>query len=502
MRAAFVDINICQVAPMPSRTLCRRVLGHRLSQTSSLLSTISLPTTVSVHPERTRYRRMSYINKPVPGVDQYYPLNEPSIGTAYPKDVYPQNAELPVLFQPLSIRGVTFNNRILVSPMCQYSSDDGHATDWHLVHIGGYATRGLGAICMEATAVVPEGRISPEDAGLWTDSQIAPLKRIVNFAHAQGTKIGIQLAHAGRKASTYAPWVHSNIAKTRKAPTYVAGKDEGGWPDRVYGPSEIPFSDLYPKPSALTATELSQLVDAFVKATERSKEAGFDFIEIHGAHGYLLHEFVSPLSNDRTDEYGGSLENRLRFPLEVARKVRAAWGKPLFVRISAVEWAEGPEKDPGTGEWKQWGIEQSKVYVSELKKIGVDLVDCSTGGNWVKQKIPIGPGYQVPFAEALKKAHPDLLIGAVGAITEPEQAESYLRDGKADVIFMARELIRNPHWPIYAAQKLGVAVKPANQYERGWVEMLTPARPGQSSHDRGGEQGTGKEHLDQKPSSL
>ncbi|KAI0361437.1 FMN-linked oxidoreductase [Trametes cingulata] len=440
-----------------------------------------------------------HINERVPDTDQYYPLNQPSIGSAYPKEVYPQNAELPELFKPLTIRGMTFSNRIFVSPMCQYSSDDGHATDWHLVHIGGFATRGAGAICMEATAVVPEGRISPEDAGLWTDSQIAPLKRIVAFAKAHGSKIGVQLAHAGRKASTYAPWVHSDIAKTRRAPTYVAGKDEGGWPDDVYGPSEIPFSDQYPKPKALTEQQLSDLLDAFVKATERCKEVGFDFIEIHAAHGYLLHEFVSPLSNVRTDAYGGSLENRLRFPLQVVEKVRSAWDKPLFVRISATDWAEGPEKDPASGEWKQWGIEQSKIYVGELKKLGVDLIDCSSGGNWVQQKITIVPGYQVPFAEALKNAHPDILIGAVGLITEPEQAESYLRDGKADVVFLARELIRTPHWPILAAQKLGVAVKPANQYERGFVEMLTPARPGESTHRRGEEQGTGKEHFEQKP---
>ncbi|KAI0756837.1 FMN-linked oxidoreductase [Daedaleopsis nitida] len=429
---------------------------------------------------------MTYINKPVPGANQYFPLNEPAIGAAYTESVYPQNAGLPTLFKSISIRGTTFKNRIFVSPMCQYSSDNGHATDWHLVHIGGYATRGVGAICMEATAVEPEGRISPQDAGLWTDSQIAPLKRIVDFAHAQGTIIG-----------------------TFHAPTYTAGDDEGGWPDRVPGPSEIPFSDLYPKPKAMTDKDILRIEDAFVAAVERCKQVGFDFIEIHGAHGYLLHEFVSPLSNVRTDQYGGSFENRIRWPLRVAQKVRAAWDKPLFYRISATDWAEGPEQD--AGEWKQWGIEQSKIFVGELQKIGVDLIDCSSGGNWVKQKITVGPGYQVsfpgldpyhslvPFAEELKKAYPDLPVGAVGMITEPEQAESYLRDGKADVVFLARELIRDPHWAIRAAATLGVAVKPANQYERGWVEMLTPARPGESSHLRGGEQGTGKENLDQKP---
>ncbi|KAI0324471.1 FMN-linked oxidoreductase [Cubamyces sp. BRFM 1775] len=419
---------------------------------------------------------MSYINRGVPGIDQYLPLNEPDVGAALSKETHPQNAELPELFKPITIRGVEFHNRIFVSPMCQYSSDNGHATDWHFVHIGGYATRGAGGICMEATAVVPEGRISPQDAGLWTDSQIAPLKRIVTFAHAHGARIGVQLAHAGRKASTIAPWVRTTTARTATTPKYTADKDDGGWPDEVYGPSDIPFSEQFPKPKALTEEQMHGLLDAFTKATERCKEIGFDFIEIHGAHGYLLHEFVSPLSNVRTDQYGGSLENRLRFPLQVVERVRAAWDKPLFVRISAADWAEGPEQDPSTGEWKQWGIEQSKIYAGELKKLGVDLIDCSSGGNWAPQKFTLGPGYQVPYAEALKKAHPDLPIGAVGMITEPEQAESYLREGKADVVFLAREFIRTPHWPILAAEKLGAAVKPANQYERAFLQVIMPAR--------------------------
>ncbi|GBE77697.1 Putative NADPH dehydrogenase [Sparassis crispa] len=418
---------------------------------------------------------MPNINKPVPGADQYYPLNEPSIGSPYPESIYPQNATIPALFQPLSIKGITFKNRIFVAPMCQYSADNGHVTDWHLVHIGGFATRGAGAICMEATAVVPEGRISPQDAGLWTDSQIAPFQRVVNFAHAQGTLIGVQLAHAGRKASTLAPWVESDVAQTRRTATRVAQKTEGGWPDEVYGPSDLPFSDKYPKPKPMDEAHLLYVEDAFVKAIERCKAIGFDFIEIHAAHGYLLHEFVSPLSNTRTDSYGGSLENRLCWPLRLISKCRAAWSKPLFVRISATDWAEGPELG-SDGEWKQWGIEQSKVYVGEMQKIGVDLVDCSGGGNWVHQNIKLGPGYQVPFAEALKKAFPNLPVAAVGLITDPQQAESYLRDGKADAVFLARELLRTPQWPIIAAHELGIAVKPANQHERAWVDMLTPAK--------------------------
>ncbi|TFY70007.1 hypothetical protein EVJ58_g98 [Rhodofomes roseus] len=407
--------------------------------------------------------------KAVPGAAQRYPLNEPAIGTAYPESVYPQNAQLPLLFQPLTIKGMTFKNRIWVSPMCQYSSDNGYATDWHLAHIGGLATRGAGAICMEATSVVPEGRISPADAGLWEDGQIEPLKRIVSFAHAHDTLIGIQLSHAGRKASTQAPWVHSGLGHGH---SWIAPEEEGGWPNNVWGPSAIKFSDTYPQPKEMDEAHLQYVEDAWIKAVERCEKAGFDFIEVHAAHGYLLHEFVSPLSNVRTDNYGGEpLENRLRFPLRLISRLRAAWDKPLFVRVSATDWAEGPEKGED-GLWKQWGIEQTKVYVGEMQKIGVDLIDCSTGGNWVHQQIPVGPGYQVPFAEELKKAYPNLPVGAVGLITEPDQAEGILKDGKADVIFLARALIRDPHWPVFAAAKLGVAVKPANQYERGWSDML------------------------------
>ncbi|KAI0654250.1 FMN-linked oxidoreductase [Cubamyces menziesii] len=420
---------------------------------------------------------MTYINKGVPGIDQYITLNEPDVGAVLPKELYPQNAEVPMLFKPLTIRGVTFHNRIFVSPMCQFSSDNGHATDWHFVHIGGFATRGVGAVCMEATAVVPEGRISPQDAGLWADSQIAPLKRIVNFVHAHGVKIGVQLSHAGRKASTTASWLRFNSDRTAKTAKYIAEAEEGGWPDRVFAPSEIQFSPEYPKPKAISEEQIQAVVDAFGQAAERCKAAGFDFIEIHAAHGYLLHSFNSPLSNTRTDQYGGSLENRLRFPLQAIERVRTVWDKPLFVRISATEWAEGPEQDPATGEWKSWGIEQSKIYVGELKKLGVDLVDCSTGGNWIKQKITSVPGYQVPFAEALKKTYPDLPIGAVGMITEPEQAESYLREGKADIVSLAREFIRQPHWAILAADKLGVAVKAANQYERGFPHLIGARHP-------------------------
>ncbi|QRV77882.1 NADH:flavin oxidoreductase/NADH oxidase [Ceratobasidium sp. AG-Ba] len=414
----------------------------------------------------TAARAPVFKNLGAPGVDEYYPLNEPTLGTPYSKDEYPQNKDIPKLFDPITIRDVTFKNRIWVSPMCQYSAVDGQMTDWHLVHLGGFAIRGAGSIMFEASAVTPEGRITPEDAGIWSDSHIPQMKRIVDFIHGQGTMVGIQLAHAGRKASTLAPWVQDRRTKAGGvgSESSIAREEEGGWEENVIAPSEIPFSATYPKPRAMTEQEIDGIAQSFVDAVERCKKIGFDFIEIHGAHGYLIHSFYSPLSNNRTDEYGGSLENRLRLPLRIARTVREAWGpsKPLFFRVSATDWAEGPEKDEKTGEWRSWGIEQTVILAKELKKIGVDLIDTSSGGNWVKQKIPIGPGYQVPFAERVKKDVPDVVVGSVGLITSPQQAEQILQDGQADVVFLARELLRHADFPIYAAQELGVVVKPAN----------------------------------------
>ncbi|KAK7695166.1 hypothetical protein QCA50_002356 [Cerrena zonata] len=287
---------------------------------------------------------MTNVNKPVPGADQYYPLNEPELGQLLPVDKYPHNAALPKLFEPLTVRGVTFRNRIFVSPMCQYSSDNGHATDWHFVHVGALATRGPGAITMEATSVTPEGRISPEDAGLWTDTQIPPLQRIVKFAHAHQAVIGVQLSHAGRKASTIAPWVHTDLAKTKNPKSWVAHEDEGGWPDNVLAPSAIAYVDYYPLPKAMTEENIRYVEDGFVKAIDRVKQVGYDFIELHAAHGYLFHNFLSPLSNKRTDQYGGSLENRMRWPLRVIKLMRDAWDGPFFVRISATDWADFPRK--------------------------------------------------------------------------------------------------------------------------------------------------------------
>ncbi|KAF7347671.1 Nadh:flavin oxidoreductase nadh oxidase [Mycena venus] len=410
---------------------------------------------------------MAHINTPVPGAREYYPLNEPAIGTH-------QGGEQPELFKPLEIKGVTFQEPYF----CGILRCANIALMMGTQRIGisfisgqGFATRGVGAVCVEATSVVPEGRISPEDAGLWTDSQIAPLKRIVEFSHAQGTKIGIQLAHAGRKASTYAPWVKE---KAGHGASWVAQENENGWPNNVYAPSAIPWSETYPNPKEMTEQDMKYVEDAFVAATKRCKEIGFDFIEVHGAHGYLIHEFVSPISNTRTDQYGGPLlENRLRFPTRLLQRICEEWkDKPLFVRISATDWAEGPEKSED-GTWLQWGIEQSTLWVGKMLSLGViDLLDVSSGGNWVKQKISpssnIGHGYQVPFAETIKKAHPSLIVGAVGMITDPVIAESYLKDGKADVVFLARELMRNPHWALAAAKTLGAKIKAANQYDRAW----------------------------------
>ncbi|KAJ3574441.1 hypothetical protein NP233_g1771 [Leucocoprinus birnbaumii] len=404
------------------------------------------------------------INKAVPHAREYYPLNEPGIST-----VLKTTLRKPKLFEPIRLRDVTFKNRIWVSPMMQWSADDGHVTDWHLVHYGSFATHGAGAVTVEGTAVLPEGRLTNEDAGLWKDSQIAPFKRVVSFVQAHDTKIGVQFVHCGRKASTRAPWVQGKLEPGTSA---VATREENGWPDQVYAPSEISYHErVYPDPQAATEEYLNKVANAFVDAARRADEAGFDFININAGHGSLIHEFLSPLSNIRSDIYGGqSLENRLRYPLHVIEKVRAAWPehKPLFVRISATDWAEGPEKDE-TGKWLQWGVEQSTIFSERLQKIGVDLVDVSTGGNWQQQKIPVGPGYQVPFAAEIKKALPNLAISAVGAITEPEQAENYLQEGKADVISMARELLRNPSWPLYAARQLGVTIKAANQYEGAWI---------------------------------
>jgi 2,4-dienoyl-CoA reductase-like NADH-dependent reductase (Old Yellow Enzyme family) len=349
------------------------------------------------------------------------------------------------LFTPLTLRSVTLANRIGVSPMCQYSSEDGYANDWHLVHLGGLATGGAALVFTEATAVTADGRISPQDLGIWKDDHLPMLQRIVSFMRAHGTVPGIQLAHAGRKASTKRPWEGSG----------AVAPENGGW--TVRGPSDVAFSPDYPAPHALALSELPAIVDAFVAATKRAHTAGFQVVELHASHGYLLHAFMSPLSNTRTDAYGGSYENRVRLTLEVAEAVRAAWPEelPMFVRLSVTDWAEGG-----------WSVDESVRLSAQLKALGVDVIDCSSGGLTTAQRITIGAGYQVPFARRVKH-EADIMTAAVGLITTPQQAEAIIADGDADVVLMARAFLRNPRWPLQAAQELGAEVRWMDQYARG-----------------------------------
>ena len=350
------------------------------------------------------------------------------------------------LFSPLPIRAITLPNRIVVSPMCQYSCEDGFASDWHLVHLGSRAVGGAGLIMMEASAVEERGRISPGDMGIWKDEHIEPLVRITRFLKKHGSIPGIQLAHAGRKASTDVPWRGSR-------PLF---EGDGGW--QPVAPSAIPFDHGHPIPAELSVSEIKSIVKAFAAAAERALKAGFEVLELHGAHGYLMHEFVSPLSNQRTDEYGGSFENRIRFTLEVVKAVRAVWPErlPLFLRISATDWAEGG-----------WTIEDSVKLAWAVEPLGVDLIDCSSAGTTPHPAIPLGPGYQVPFAERIRR-ETGMLTGAVGMITEPGQADSIVRMGEADLVLLAREFLREPYWPLKAAQQLGGAVTAPVQYGRAF----------------------------------
>jgi 2,4-dienoyl-CoA reductase-like NADH-dependent reductase (Old Yellow Enzyme family) len=348
------------------------------------------------------------------------------------------------LFEPLTIRDIELKNRIAVSPMCEYSSNDGFANDWHLVHLGSRAVGGAGLVFTEATAVSPEGRISPDDLGIWKDEHIEFLKRITSFIHQHDSIAGIQLAHAGRKASVSSPWLGNKFLAT----------DERGW--LPVAPSAVPFREGIPDPHALSKEEIKQVVDDFVAATKRALAAGFRIIEIHGAHGYLINEFLSPVSNFRTDEYGGSFENRIRLLLEVVDAVRKVWPEryPLFVRISASEWADNG-----------WTISDSVQLALQLKNRGVDLIDCSSGGNVYRAKIELGPMYQVPFAEQVKKGS-GMMTGAVGLITTAQQCEEILITGKADIILLARQMLRDPYFPLHAAKELNVDVKWPSQYER------------------------------------
>jgi 2,4-dienoyl-CoA reductase-like NADH-dependent reductase (Old Yellow Enzyme family) len=351
-----------------------------------------------------------------------------------------------LLFSPLQLAGVTFSNRIFVSPMCQYSSQDGFSNDWHLVHLGSRAAGGAGLVCTEAAAVLPEGRITPQDLGIWKDEHIAGLKRIVEFGHSQGARMAVQIAHAGRKASMARPWAPEQR---------VLSPSEGGW-ENVMAPSPLPFDSNYAQPHALDLPGLKAITRAFVSAAERALEAGFDLLEIHSAHGYLLHEFLSPLSNQRTDQYGGPFENRTRLLLEVVDAVRTVWPSelPLLVRISATDWAEGG-----------WDIDQSVALSKLLKQHKVDLVDVSSGGMVPYAVMQLGPGYQTPFAERIRR-EAQIPTGAVGMITDANQAEHILRTGQADVVLLARELLRDPYWPLHAAKELGDTISWPPQYLR------------------------------------
>ena len=350
------------------------------------------------------------------------------------------------LFTPFRLRGIEFKNRIAVSPMCQYSANDGHPTTWHLVHLGSRAVGGAALVMTEATAVQEIGRISPTDTGMYLDSHVEAWRPIVRFIQEQGAVAGMQLAHAGRKASTEAPWVGGK-------PIAI---DNGGW--TPIAPSSLPFDAGYNVPKELAVEEIDQIVTDFEAAARRALKAGFQVVEIHAAHGYLLHEFYSPLSNQRTDTYGGSFENRIRLLLRVAKTIRELWSaeNPVFVRISATDWKEGG-----------WDIEQSVELCRRLKAVGIDLVDVSSGGLVPGVRIPLGPGYQVGFAATIRR-ETGIATGAVGLITEPVQAETIVSTGQADLVLLAREMLRDPYWPRRAAQVLGCKIKPPLQYERAW----------------------------------
>jgi 2,4-dienoyl-CoA reductase-like NADH-dependent reductase (Old Yellow Enzyme family) len=348
------------------------------------------------------------------------------------------------LFSPFNLRGVEFKNRVFVSPMCQYSSEEGLPTDWHLVHLGSRAVGGAALVMVEATAVCPEGRISPGDSGLWSEKHSEAFKRVARFIKDQGSVPAIQLAHAGRKASTGRPWEGGGLVLP----------DKGGW--IPLAPSAIRYNEGYGEPREMNATEISRVVELFAAAARRAREAGFEVVELHFAHGYLVSEFLSPLCNKRTDSYGGTRDNRMRLAVEIAQGVRKALPDtvPLFARLSCTDWAPGG-----------WELSDSIELSKRLKEAGVDLIDCSSGGVVHHAQVSVGPGYQVPFAEAIRK-QASMPTGAVGLITEPRQAEEIIASGKADAVFLARALLRDPYWPLHAAQALGDEPQWPQQYSR------------------------------------
>jgi 2,4-dienoyl-CoA reductase-like NADH-dependent reductase (Old Yellow Enzyme family) len=347
------------------------------------------------------------------------------------------------LFEPITVRDLTLPNRVWVSPMCQYSSVDGLPNDWHLAHLGQFAAGGAGLVMTEASAVVPDGRISPQDAGIWNDDQATAWRRITDFIHSQGSAAGMQLAHAGRKASTRRPWEGRGSVP----------EDEGGW--RSVGPDERAFGE-YAAPRPLSETEVAQIPAAFAAAARRAVNAGFDAVELHFAHGYLVHQFYSPLSNNRTDRYGGDFDGRVRLALEVTEAVREELGqdRAIFARLSASDWEDGG-----------WTIDDSVRLARLLDERGIDLIDASSGGNTPAPNIPLAPGYQVPFAQRIR-AEAKIATGAVGMITDPEHAEEIIASGAADVVFLARALLRDPHWALRAAGTLGDDIRWPDQYLR------------------------------------
>jgi 2,4-dienoyl-CoA reductase-like NADH-dependent reductase (Old Yellow Enzyme family) len=347
------------------------------------------------------------------------------------------------LFAPLQLRSLTFPHRVFVSPMCQYSSDDGMPNDWHFVHLGSRAVGGAALVCVEASGVTPVGRITPWDAGIWSDAHAKAWKRIADFIRAHGAVPGMQIAHAGRKASCGKPWEGGK----------PLAPGQGAW--ETLGPSAIPFGE-YPAPRAMTVPEIERTIEDFRQGAKHALAAGFDVVEVHGAHGYLLHSFCSPLSNHRTDAWGGSLENRIRLPLAVAKAVRETWpaDKPVFYRVSASDWAEGG-----------WDLAQTIELCRRLKALGIDLIDCSSGGNIATQKIALGPGYQVPFADAIRR-EAQIATAAVGLISEPVQAEEIVSLGRADAVFLARAMLRDPYWPRHAAKALKVEMAWPDPYKR------------------------------------
>ncbi len=354
---------------------------------------------------------------------------------------------MPHLFDPIVLRDLTLANRIVMSPMCQYSSVDGFLNDWHFVHLAARAVGGAALVLTEAAAVSPEGRISPSDLGIWNDAHIGAFARTIRFVKGEGSAIGMQLAHAGRKGSTHPPFAgHGAVTPA-----------EGGW--QPIGPTAAPFSENFPVPRAMTIADIAEVVAEFRRAAERAQLAGFDLVEIHAAHGYLIHEFLSPLTNTRTDEYGGSFENRIRFCLEIVDAVREVWPErlPLFIRLSCTDWSAGG-----------WDIEQTVELARRLAGRGIDLIDCSSGGNLAHATIPLGPGYQVPFAERVRR-EASIPTGAVGLITAPAEADAVIREERADLVLLARELLRDPYWPMRAAREL--------EQPFGWPQQYLRAAP-------------------------